>query len=216
MSNRPLPPQAKEAQAKDDGRLILPAAERNAPAITELVKTYGPKTGNALELASGAGQHISRLAKEIPGITWQPTEVDEERMISIDLYCKGLTNVNSAQWLDATIPGWATRHGNKNLILLINLTHLLSMDEVETLITEVGQALSPGGQFILYGPFSRGGELTSEGDITFQQALQNADPSIGYKDDFDITDLIHANQMDLTDLIEMPANNLAFVAQRFG
>ena len=85
---------------------------------------------------------------------------------------------------------------------------------MQTLIAEVGQALRPGGIFMLYGPFMRGGELTSEGDARFHAELRAADPEIGYKDDFDVADWIIAADMTLADMVDMPANNLAFIAQR--
>ena len=86
--------------------------------------------------------------------------------------------------------------------------------DVETLIRGAGAALAPGGQLMLYGPFMRGGELTSDGDRRFHAELTGANPRIGYKDDFDITDMIHASGMDLTQLVEMPANNLSVVFSR--
>lgn len=207
---------AEKDPARPYGRLTLPAAERNGPAITELVTTYGPKAGKALEIASGAGQHVHRLAQALPNIDWQPTDIAPDRIGSIDLYCRDLPNVAPARMLDATQTGWSSYLGGLDLILLVNLTHLISTAALTRLIQEVGRALVPGGFFILYGPFMRAGELTSPGDETFHADLIARDPNIGYKDDFDVTDLIQSNAMELTELTEMPANNLAFVARRFG
>lgn len=75
-------------------------------------------------------------------------------------------------------------------------------------------ALAPGGRFVLYGPFLRGGETTSEGDARFDASLRAGDPEIGYKDDFDVIDWLHAAGLALIDVVEMPANNLSFVAER--
>lgn len=220
MSGRTLPPSARVAEETKDGRMILPAAERNKDAIATLVARLlgGLPHGNALEIASGAGQHIVEHARRNPAITWQPTEIDPKRRTSIDLYVAdaGLVNIRPAMFLDATKPGWSVDHGPKDLILLSNLLHLISTPETETLIREAGRALAHGGQLMLYGPFMRGGELTSEGDQRFHEELTAADPDIGYKDDFDITDMLHSSGLELTELIEMPANNLAFVARRFG
>ncbi|MEZ5714216.1 MAG: hypothetical protein R3D85_02975 [Paracoccaceae bacterium] len=57
--------------------------------------------------------------------------------------------------------------------------------EARILIAETARALAPGGIFVLYGPFLRDGETTSEGDALSRQPA-GAGPGLGYKDDFDI------------------------------
>ena len=97
---------------------------------------------------------------------------------------------------------------------MANLLHLIGWEETEVLVAEVAKALAPGGRFILYGPFKRAGQLTSEGDKRFHDALTQQDPEIGYKNDNDITELFLSCSLELLDIIEMPANNLAFVAKK--
>ena len=60
----------------------------------------------------------------------------------------------------------------------------------------------------------RAEELTSEGDRAFHASLIAHDPELGYKDDFDTIDWLQNSGLDMTDVIEMPANNLALVAQK--
>jgi len=81
-------------------------------------------------------------------------------------------------------------------------------------IHEAARALAPGGRLVIYGPFMRAGELTSDGDASFHAGLIARDPAIGYKDDFDMMDLIQGAGLDMAEVIEMPANNLALVAQK--
>jgi SAM-dependent methyltransferase len=218
MSKHRLPPTANVARDAGGGRLVLPAAERNKEAIATLVADLmdGATGATALEIASGSGQHIVEHARRNPGVTWQPTDVDPARLTSIDAYAAeaGLANIRPAALLDATCPGWSATHNGLHLVLLANLLHLISDDETAALIAEAGRALAPGGHLFIYGPFMRGGELTSEGDRRFHAELTGADPAIGYKDDFDITDLIHCNGMELVRLVDMPANNLSFIARR--
>ena len=68
--------------------------------------------------------------------------------------------------------------------------------------------------FFVYGPFLRGGELTSAGDIAFDAALKAQDRNIGYKDVFDVLDTALAHGLEVRDTIEMPANNMALVFSR--
>lgn len=214
MTKRKLPSNASVATEGEDGRLIAPAASRNAEALCDLLARFAPRSGRALELASGTGQHVSAFAQHLPGLQWQPSEVEPERRASIDAYTRDLPNVEQAVELDAAQAGWHRSFGDQDLIVLINLLHLISWPEVRTLISESAQALQPGGKLILYGPFMRNGRLTSDGDQRFHDALIQQDAEIGYKDDTEMTALLHACHLDQVETIEMPANNLAFVAQK--
>ncbi|KGM47631.1 DUF938 domain-containing protein [Pseudooceanicola atlanticus] len=217
MTGRSLPPAARVAEDLGDGRLHLPAAERNAGPISDLVAGLrGDDPGQALEIASGSGQHVVRHAARLPLTIWQPTEVDPVRLASIDAYAAeaGLANIRPAVALDATRPGWAAGHEAQDLVLLVNLLHLIAEHEATTLIREAATALAPGGVAVFYGPFMRSGQLTSDGDARFHADLRAADPQIGYKDDRWMLDLLKEAGLTPDAPVEMPANNLAFVGRR--
>ena len=213
---RKLPPTASVAEPGDGAKLHTPAAARNAGAITELVARVAPAEGRALEIASGTGQHIVALAAALPGLSWQPTDVAPERLRSIDAHVAeaGVGNVAPARHLDATEAGWPDRVGPQDLVVLVNLLHLISEAEAKAILAHTAQALAPGGVFVLYGPFRRDGALTSEGDRRFDAELRAADPNIGYKDSADIVSWLNASGLEPEDVVEMPANNRAFVARR--
>jgi cyclopropane fatty-acyl-phospholipid synthase-like methyltransferase len=211
-----LPPSASVARAGKGAKLYAPAAERNADALCNLLALHAPRSGQALEIASGTGQHIVAFARTLPQLIWQPTEIDAARRASIDAYAAeaGLPNLHSAKHLDATVSGWAETYKPLDLIVLINLLHLISESGAETLIREAMAALSPRGQAVFYGPFKRNGALTSNGDARFDAELRGADPAIGYKDDTQILEWLEtAGAADVTP-VSMPANNLAFLATK--
>ncbi|WP_170325996.1 DUF938 domain-containing protein [Ruegeria arenilitoris] len=213
MTKRSLPSNASVATEGQNGRLVAPAATRNAEALCDLLAQWAPTTGQALEIASGTGQHVSAFARALPGVNWQPTEVEPDRRASIDAYAADLPNVADAVALDATAQGWHEAFTGQNLIILINLVHLISWAETQVLIAEAAQALTAGGRFILYGPFKRSGQLTSDGDQRFHDALVQQDAEIGYKNDEDIAAWMAAQNLTVLKIVEMPANNLAFVAE---
>lgn len=215
---RPLPPSASVAETLGGGKLHAPAAARNTEALIDVLQRHAPQSGRALELASGTGQHVTAFAAALPGLIWQPSDIDASRRASVDAHVQdaGLGNVRPALPLDAGQPGWSTDHPGQDLILLVNLLHLVTEEQTRVLIGEAARTLAANGVLILYGPFRRGGALTSAGDRRFDADLRATDPQIGYKDDTLIAALLSDAGLSPIDLVEMPANNLTFIARKPG
>ena len=213
-----LPDTASVAVSQGDGRLFAPSAERNSAPIVNLIKRIAPEPGNALEIASGTGQHVVQLALSLPNIIWSPSDVEGERLKSISAWVESenLLNIKPPMYLDATETGWAKSLPKSNFILLVNLLHLISWYETETLISELSIALKTKGIALVYGPFMRNGQLISEGDKNFHTSLIQTDPDIGYKNDLEMLTLFSNSGLVHLETVEMPANNAAFVLQKAG
>ena len=211
-----LPNTASVASSQGDGRLFAPSAEKNSAPIINLIKRIAPKSGEALEIASGTGQHIVKLAFSLPNISWSPSEVEGERLKSISAWIASvnLLNIKQPLYLDATETGWAESLPPSDFVMLVNLLHLISWNEAKTLISELSKALKTNGIALVYGPFLRNGQLTSEGDKSFHTSLTQADPEIGYKNDFNMLTLFSNSGLLCLETVEMPANNLAFVLRK--
>ena len=210
-----LPKTASVANYESDGRLNAPSAVRNAEPIVELVRKTAIKSGNALEIASGTGQHVVKLASALPHLNWLPSDVDEARIKSIRCWSddQHLTNLKPPCLLDATTKGWATEHYGQDFILLVNLLHLISTKETKILVKEISKALASNGLSIIYGPFMRSGKLISKNDMEFHHSLINTDPDLGYKNDVDMLNLFGEEGLVHLSTEKMPANNLAFILQ---
>ena len=211
-----LPSTASQTEIIGTKKLYSASAARNAPFILEVLSQYLPDKGKVLEIASGTGQHCTYFAKAFCNLEWQPSEINPKRLDSIQAYIKetNQVNINMPLSLDATAENWAKEIDAYNVIIVINFFHLISNKEMKTLIRESSLALQTNSYFVIYGPFMRGGELTSDQDIKFHTSLFECDPDIGYKDDFDILDEIEANNLSPEAIIEMPSNNLMFVAKK--
>jgi hypothetical protein len=211
-----IPTTVSVVQKKSGECLHSPAAERNLIHITELVCSHSPTSGNALEIASGTGQHIIELAAAVPSLVWQPSDIDETRLNSIAsrILKKPLPNLLPPIRLDVTDNRWSGLCPNQDFIMSVNSLHLVSESEVKTITSRISQSLVHGGRCVIYGPFMRNGVLTSSGDKAFHQSLIEADPSIGYKDDTWMLDLSGQQSLKTVKILEMPANNLAFVIER--
>jgi len=211
-----LPPTANQAANIGKKKLYSDSAARNAPVILEVLSQYLPDKGKVLEIASGTGQHCAFFAKTFCNLEWQPSDIDPKRLDSIKAYITetNQANINMPISLDATAENWAKKINTYNVIIAINIFHLISNKEMKSLIRESSLALQTSSYFVIYGPFMRGGELTSDQDIKFHTSLIECDPDLGYKDDFDILDEIEANNLSPEAVIEMPSNNLMFIAKK--
>lgn len=210
-----LPDSAAVAEGTD-ARRSAPSAERNAaPILAELLRR-APERGRALELASGTGQHVARFAAALPGLDWQPSDGNPDALASIAAWAAdaALPNLRPPILLDAAAPGWADRHNGYDLILAVNLLHLISSPEALRVLGGIGAALARGGLALIYGPFRRDGTLTSEGDRRFDAALRAQDPDIGYKDSGEVARWAVEAGLSVEDRAEMPANNLLLAFRR--
>ncbi|WIY26356.1 DUF938 domain-containing protein [Parasedimentitalea psychrophila] len=216
MPIRSVPGSASVA-TPEGGKLFAPSAATNMGALGDLLARVAPLQGRALEIASGTGQHVVGYACRLPGLTWQPTEVDAARRASIDAYAReaDLGNILTARALDATSLGWGRQlNGSQDLIVLSNLLHLISEGEARILISEAATALAEDGRLLIYGPFMRRSALTSDGDRAFHASLTAHDPETGYKDDIETIGWLQDAGLDVLETVEMPANNLALISKK--
>ncbi len=192
----------------DDGRLFAPAAARNIDAILEALVPHLPASGNALEVASGTGEHVVRLAKATPDLIWHPSDIDAERLTSITAWTaqSSATNVRAPSAYNAVEQTWDGIP--MDAVFLSNLTHLISDQAATNLLTHLSGALAAGGLLAIYGPFKRGADYASEGDERFDASIRAERPEAGYKDIGWVESQLASHGLKHQDTIAMPANNL--------
>ena len=124
------------------------------------------------------------------------------------------SNIKEPLLLDALEDNWSTRFANYDFIILINLLHLISWKEVKEAVKGIAEALNCGGFALVYGPFTRSGQLTSVNDRVFNNELVKSDPVIGNKDDLAIIGLCNLVGLKHKETVQMPANNISFVLKK--
>src|SRR5262245_62732622 len=114
--------QGGEKQA--DGKWFLPPSERNRGPILDILSRVLPTRGVVLEIASGTGQHVIHFAKALPGLTWQPSDLDPELRKSIELRAReeGLANIKPAVDLEVSRQPWPMK--TADAIVCINMIHV--------------------------------------------------------------------------------------------
>lgn len=182
------------------------ACERNKEPILKALRFWLPATGTVLEIGSGTGQHVVHFAGEIPGLTWQPTDMEETLPGLVRrIEAEGSANILAPAALDVRSRHWP--RGPFAAIYSANTAHIMAWSSVARMFEGVARVLAPGGCFFLYGPFSDGGRHNARSNAEFDQQLRTADPSQGIRDSvrvrFLAADFGLLAEGDLT----LPANN---------
>ena len=206
-----------------NGRLDAPAFHRNHQAIRAVLERYlTGKSGDALEVGSGTGQHVVEFARQFPEVTWWPSDLNDNHLASIEAWRRhsGLANIRSARRLDVSDPAWGDAMkgedgpGELLAVFCANVIHIAPWQVAEGLIAGAGRALRHGGMLFLYGPFKRGGKHAADSNAAFDASLRQGNPEWGVRDIDDVEKLADRAGLSLIEIAAMPANNLTLVLRR--
>jgi SAM-dependent methyltransferase len=197
-----------------DERETAPSAERNKQPILEVLTRVLPARGNVLEIGSGTGQHVAHFAKALPGLVFQPAEMDEGRHGSIAAWVRHekLANVKPPLAFDLARLPWPVREADA--IVCINVIHISPWEATLGLMRGAGELLPPGGVLVTYGPYRRGGAHTAPSNETFDQWLKERDPRWGVRDMEEVAAVAKEAGLELEEVVPMPANNFTLVFRR--
>jgi hypothetical protein len=197
-----------------DRRGHAPAADRNKGPILEVLRRWLPAQGAVVEIASGTGQHVAHFAKALPGLTWQPTELDADRHESIAAWIEfeRLTNVLRPLALDVSRHPWPVDRAEA--IVCINMIHISPWQATLDLMRGAAGLLRDSGILFLYGPYRRFGSHTAPSNAAFDADLRARNPEWGLRDLEAVTDVAATNGFEVGEIVPMPANNFSVVFRK--
>ncbi|MDH3326978.1 MAG: class I SAM-dependent methyltransferase [Gammaproteobacteria bacterium] len=181
------------------------SCEQNKHVIFDAIKFEFSEHKDILEIGSGTGQHAVFFAAQLPHLSWQPSEQDEN-ISGITEWLKDYPHDNiphpisldvTKKWPKKTFDG----------VFSANTAHIMGWEEVKYLFKGVGNTLNPNGTFCLYGPFNHNQQFTSESNARFDQWLKQQNPVRGIRDFEDLNNLARENNLIFKKEIEMPHNN---------
>lgn len=185
------------------------ACERNKGPILEVLQDVFRTTSRVLEIGCGTGQHAVHFARNLPHLTWLPSDRPGAlRWIRERLEQERPNNVETPVEIDVLRLPWdACADG----IFSANTLHIMSWREVEAFFQGVGAALRRPGALCVYGPFRYDGAHTSESNARFDESLKARDPVMGVRDFEAVNTLAEQQGLALVEDRPMPANNRALV-----
>jgi len=200
-----------------EGRLDAPAFHRNCEPIWQAISPRLPRDGAILEIASGTGQHVTTYAARAPRLTWNPSDILDSHLTSIEAWRRftGLSNVRPAQRIDLSDPEWDWSPGGALAAMLcVNLLHISPWTVSRNLIAGAARFLQPDGRLFVYGPFMRDGAHTAPSNATFDASLRAQNPAWGVRDTGHLAALASERGLVLAETIPMPSNNFVLVFAR--
>ena len=204
---------------KPDVRLHAPATAKNRDAILEVVETLAPAGAMVLEIGSGSGEHAVHIGAHLAKLTWQPSDPDPTMRASISAWIdhSHVGNVRPPLAIDCAVPGWWRDLAREpDLIVAINVAHIVAKPVIDGLLEGAGRLLQPDGLLLFYGPFTFNGDFTANSNKSFDRMLRQQNPAWGLRDLNNISADAAQHGLELKEIIAMPSNNHTLVLKRQG
>ena len=206
-----------------DKRLHMPASTSHRAFLKDVYIKHMPEHGTLVEIASGTGEHAVHIAASLKPLKWQPTDIDESHIDSIDAWRQHLAteastddiNILPAKRIDI-LEGLSDQINQEDItaVCATNLIHIAPFTVAKALIANAGSTLSTDGILILYGPYKQGGKHTSPSNDEFDKSLKASNPEWRVRDMETIIDLAQINGFEAKEIIPMPANNFSLVFRK--
>jgi hypothetical protein len=195
-------------------KLHFAAPERNKQVIVQVLARVLPATGTVLEVSSGSGQHAAFFARELPCLSFLPSDVELVHLESIAAWVAEvmLPNLQAPLRLDVCARDWGV--GVVDAIFNANMIHIAAWECAVALFDGAQRHLSARGVLVLYGPFHIGGRPTAPSNADFDRDLQRRDPRWGVRDLEAVAALGAERGFELSERVPMPANNQMLVFHR--
>ena len=197
-----------------------PASERNQQPILDVLQRVLPTHGQALEIASGTGQHVAFFAPQLPAWTWQPSDVSDRAFDSIAAWCGrlGALNVNAPVLLDVMASRWPDSGPEfartLDAICCANMLHIAPWATCGALMRGAARYLGADGVLLTYGPYLERDVATAQGNLDFDLSLRQRDPAWGIRALEDVVQQATLTGLRLQLRVAMPASNLLLVFRR--
>lgn len=197
-----------------------PAAERNSAPILLRLRALLGATGEALEIASGSGQHAATFGAALPGWHWQPSDWHADNFPSITAWAAeaGAANVRVPVLLDVRSARWPAEgqgFGRAfDLVYCANMLHIAPWECCAGLMQGAARHLAPGGVLVTYGPYLEEDVATAPGNLAFDASLRERDPAWGLRSLTAVQQVAHTAGLQLRERHALPANNLLLVFGR--
>lgn len=186
------------------------ACENNQQPILDVLRLHVDQGGILNEIGSGTGQHAVFMARHLPHIRWQPSDISRH-LPGIRIWRDEAQLPNLAEPLAFDVDDAHCPLSPAPWLFSANTLHIMSWASVERLFQWLPSLLQPGGKAFFYGPFNYHGQFTSDSNARFDAWLKSVASHQGIRDFDAIAALATAAGLTLVEDHPMPSNNRTLV-----
>ncbi|PPT38324.1 hypothetical protein XarbCFBP8132_16905 [Xanthomonas arboricola] len=205
-----------------------PASARNRDPILEVLQRHFADRRNVLEIGAGTGQHAVHFAAAMPWLRWQASDhADHLPGMTQWLDEAALPNTPPPIALQAVLtptpglaptppspPAQAGEPAGYDAVYSANTLHIMGWPQVQALFAGLPAVMAPDALLVVYGPFNRDGQFTSQSNRAFDAMLRERDAASGIRDAEAVDALAASVGLELIDDVALPANNCCRVWSR--
>lgn len=211
-------PRTLEEQAHEGARRFSPSVARNQQSIAQALLGQIASDASVLEIGSGTGEHGICISAQAAGLKWTFTEYNSESLQGIAAWIDHAArpHLYGPYQVDAASDDWTgdIEAQRFDAIFSANVIHISPFAVARGIFSGAGRLLGPAGRLVLYGPFSRDGEIAPS-NASFDADLKRRDANWGVRDvERELIPVAQANGLDLQMSIDMPANNSMLIFAR--
>jgi hypothetical protein len=141
-------------------------------------------------------ESIKKWTEEFPDRVFSPIALD----------------VNQYDNLEAILPP-TFRDQQVDVMICINMIHISPFSSTESLFQVVDKCLHPTGFLLTYGPY-RVNNFMVESNVNFDKSLRSRNEEWGIRDLEEVQKISNLYNLDISETVEMPSNNLCVVFRR--
>ena len=181
------------------------ACENNKDPILSVLRDAFMYSSRVLEVGSGTGQHAVFLARQLPHLSWQPSDRgDYLAAVKMRVAAEPAKNLKSPVHFDVFDDAPT---GDYDAVFTANTCHIMPKPAVAAFFKHFSTDLPTVRRLCIYGPFMVDGSHTSDSNGRFDSSLRSQDPKMGIRDREWIVELATAQGFKLSEVHQMPANN---------
>jgi len=189
------------------------ACRRNQRPIAHALRVLFARGAVVLEIGSGTGQHAIHFSDQVPGLTWQCTDLAENLPgLQARIEREGQGRLPDALALDVMSDHWP--QGPFDAVFTANTLHIMPWDHTPVLLARSAELLRAGGCLVIYGPFHDAGVHTAPSNQAFDRSLRARDPAMGVRDAVEIRVLAKDRGLEAEADLSLPANNRILVFRK--
>jgi len=136
------------------------ACENNKYPILQKIQTAFNESSLVWEIGSGTGQHACYFAEQLPHLTWQTSD-REENLLGINRWLADAELANAPYCVAFNVMDKVWPCQQMEAVFTANTLHIMPWQAVESFFSGLGRYLIDNAVVCIYGPFKYAGKLTT-------------------------------------------------------